>query len=269
MKKLLLVLSLALITGLAQAKTYKVFVGTPAGSGADVQTRKLFTEVSKETGDTFVVVNKPGANFVISYNAFLEDAKGGNSAIMFSPTALQLALHDRNETFEGKGLVVLHKINYFVATRSDSPIKAAADIKNLNIGSAFAVSELLVKQYLSDNNVIPYKSDNEATMALLKGEVPAVSTNSMNNALVANADKIKVINAFPQNVVGMSAYAVNKEFPEAERAKLNEVINKVIKGEEFKTWLKSVFSLNVEGGSTARYDELNNRLLGELFKVKK
>jgi tripartite-type tricarboxylate transporter receptor subunit TctC len=67
----------------------------------------------------------------------------------------------------------------------------------------------------------------------------------------------------------MSAYAVNKEFPEAERAKLNEVINKVIKGEEFKTWLKSVFSLNVEGGSTARYDELNNRLLGELFKVKK
>lgn len=269
MKKALLILSMILATTFANAKTYKVFVGTPPGSGADIQTRKIFNEVSKETGDTFVVINRPGANFLISYNAFLEEAKSGNDTIMFSPTALQVALRDKGDTFEGKGLIVLHRINYYIATRNDSSIRNRNDIKNLNIGSAFAVSDMLTKMYLNDNTIINYKSDNEATLALLKGEVPVISTNSMNNALVANSDKVRIINTFPENIVGMSAYAVNKDFSENDRKRLNEAMNKIIQGDEFKNWMRTTFSLSVEGGSTDKYDELNNRMLNEIYKVKK
>lgn len=269
MKKFLIVLTMLFATAFAHAKTYKVFVGTPPGSGADIQTRKIFNEVSKQTGDTFVVINRPGANFTVSYNAFLEEAKSGNDVIMFTPTALHASLRDKGDTFEGKGLIVLHRINYFVAALNDSQIKTAKDIKNQNIASAFAISDTLVKLYLSDNNIVNYKSDNETTLALLKGEVPVISTNSMNSALIANSDKIRIINAYPENVVGMSAYGVNKEFPEVERKKLNEVMNSIIQSDEFKQWMKSTFSVQVEGGSLNKYDELNNRMLNEIYKVKK
>ena len=271
MKKLIMILCMMLFASFANAKTYKVFLGTPAGSGSDIQTRKLFDEVSKETGDTFVVLNKPGANFLISYNAFLEEVKNGQPAILYNATTLSIALMNKGETPEVKGLIALHKVHYYLVVKEESYIKTVSDMKKLNIGSTSLVSELLLKTYLSgiDYAIIPYKSENESTLALLKNEVDAISTNSLNNLLLSQPDKFRMLSVYPENVVGITGYSVSKDFSEVDRKQLNSVMNKIIRSSEYSTWMKNTFGINVEGGSVNRYDELNDKLLNEIVKVKK
>lgn len=270
MKRILIMLCIMFVTTFANAKTYKVFVGTPPGSGSDIQTRKLFDEVSKETGDTFIVLNKPGANFVISYNAFLEEVKNGNPAILFNATTLSIAMSNRGESLDLKGLIALHKVHYYVAVLEQSSFKSINDLKKTTIGSTSLVSEILIKSYLNNDNVIvPYKSENDSTLALMKGEVAAISTNSVNSILVTQSEKFRIINAYPENVVGITGYSVSKDFSESERKSLNAAMNKVVQSVDFKSWIKSTFNVSTEGGSPNRYDELNDKMLDEIYKRKK
>ncbi len=262
---------------MSYAKTYKVFIGTPAGSASDIQTRKLFDEVEKETGDNFIILNKPGAAFIVAYKAFIEESKTNPNVILFSTSGIMVNAYitspnsgiDPNN--EIKGLMLLQKLHYFLIVRNDFPYKSAKDIKGkVSIGTTTFSSDILVKNYLAnvDYQIIPYKSENESTFAVLKGEIDMASSHNVNTVLIANQDKLRVIREYPENMVGVVGYSVIKDFPEDEKRKLNSVMNKIIKTKKYSSWMMETAGTEPIGGTGEKYDEILRNSFNEIIKLK-
>ena len=269
-------LVLACAVCVAQAKTYKVFMGTAPGSASDIQTRKLFDEVGKETGDNFVVINRPGAGFLVSYRAFIEESRTNPDVILFYGTGglslVQLGPPvDIDPLNELKGLMALQKVYYFVVVRSDSKYNTPADLKGkTNVGTVTTLSEFLVKRYMSqaDLQTVAYKSENESMFALLKNEIDAASSNNNNTLLITHRDKLRVIRPFPDSMVGVVGYHVIKNFPEDEKQRLNRAMNKVLKSPGFTAWMRETTGYDPEGGTGELYDELWRHGANEVNKLK-
>lgn len=277
MKKIITTLILTLFLCVSHAKTYKVFIGTSPGSASDIQTRKLFDEVSKETGDTFVILNKPGAAFLVAYKAFMEESKTNQNVILFNVISSLITAYITNPNGEIdpnnelKGLMPLQKVHYFVVVRSNSNYKTASDlVGKINIASTSVLSELLIKKYLAHASyqIVPYKSENDSMFALLKNEIDVASSHNINTALLANKDKLRVIKVYPENMIGAVGYSVPKDFPEDEKRKLSLVMNKVVKSTEFSSWMKETTGFEPEGGSGEKYDEILRNSFNEIIKLK-
>lgn len=256
----------------ANAKTYKVFIGTSAGSSSDIQTRKLFDGVSEITGDSFVILNKPGASFIVSYKAFMEESRNDKNVILFNTTSLLVnkyvlgAGEDIDPLNDIKGLMALQKVNYFIAVRSDSNIHSLKDIdKKVNIGTTSAVSDLLVKNNFKkfDYQIIPYKSENESMLALLKGEIDVASTHSINTVITTQRNKFRIINVYPENMVGLVGYSVLKDFPNDDLIRLNRAMNNVLSNQDF-----SAFGTGFLGGSPEKYDDSQKKTFNEILRLK-
>lgn len=270
--KNVLIFVLCLFLNFAHAKTYKVYLGTSPGSASDIQTRKLFDDVSRETGDTFIVLNKPGANFLVAYKSFIEDSKTNKDVILFNTSSIMLTAYVNEPTLgidpinDVKGLMMLQKVNYFLAVREDSVYKNLSDIKGkINIAITSSVSELLVKKYLVgvDYQIIPYKSENESMAALLKGEVDVASTHNINTLLNTQKEKFRILKPYPQNMIGTVGYSVPLDFPEDDKKRLNRAMNNALKTEEFNN-----MGVEFVGGSGEKYDEQQKKTLGEIIKLK-
>jgi tripartite-type tricarboxylate transporter receptor subunit TctC len=262
MKKLLAVI-FCLLALTANAKTYKVFVGTPAGSGSDIQTRRLFDEVGKITGDTFVVFNKPGANLMIGYKSFIEESMREPNVILHGGSVYAVNAYLLKDTTidpinELKGLVLTQYVTSLVVVRNDSPYNSLKDLTGrINAGVSNPLSEFLLASEVPKNNdfqIVNYKSDNESTMALLSKTVDVVGTTTFNPYLKSHADSLKVIHTHYTQVG--SGYAVYKTFPEDERIKLNKALNEVLRNPEVVEWLTSSFRFKPVGGAPEKYDQM-------------
>jgi tripartite-type tricarboxylate transporter receptor subunit TctC len=276
MKKIL-VLLLALFLSNAYAKTYKVFIGTSAGSTSDVMTRMIFDKVSKETGDTFVIINKPGAALLVSYQAFLAESKNDPNVILYSVAQMVVPSYITNPELktdplnEIKGLTMLQKIHYQLVVRSDSKINTVKDIKGkLNIGSTNKMSDLLFQREfpVGDFATIAYKSENETITALLKGEIDIANGHTINTLVKVHQDKLKVLRPYP-DVVSVHGYSVATNFPEEERRRLGKIISNIILSPEISNWILNTTGIPAEGGTGERYDKFildYKRAAFELFK---
>lgn len=254
------------------AKTYKVYVGTPPGSTSDMQARMIFDSVSKQTGDTFVILNRPGAGFVISYRAFLEDSKNNPDVILFSISSMLLPDSKMDPINEIKGLVLLHKIHYFLVALEDSKFKTVGDIKGkLNVSITSPTSEILVTKNFPNSGVqtIPFKSENDALMSLLKKEIDLSSSNNMNSGLSSHKDKLRVIKAYPDNFFGFVGYSVPMNFPEDDKIRLNSAINKALESPEIRNWFKDIVGEYPSGGSPEQYDKMTRHVKKELETLHK
>lgn len=262
MKKLLAVI-FCLFALTANAKTYKVFVGTPAGSGSDLQTRRLFDEVGKITGDTFVVFNKPGANLMIAYRSFVEESMREPNAILhggsiYAVNAYLLKDATIDPINELKGLILTQYVTSLVVVRNDSPYNSLKDLTGrINAGVSNPLSEFLLASEVPKNNdfqIVNYKSDNESTMALLSKTVDVVGTTTFNPYLKSHTDSLKVIHTHYTQVG--TGYAVYKNFPEDERIKLNKAFNEVLRNPEVVEWLTNSFRFKPVGGTPEKYDQM-------------
>lgn len=254
------------------AKTYKVYVGTPPGSTSDLQARMIFDAVSKQTGDTFVILNRPGAGFVISYKAFLEDSKNNPDVILFSISSMLLPDAKIDPVNEIKGLVLLHKIHYFLVALEDSKFKTVSDIKGkLNVSITSPTSEILVTKNFPNSGLqtIPFKSENDALMSLLKKEIDLSSSNNMNAGLSSHRDKLRVIKAYPDNFFGFVGYSVPMNFPEDDKIRLNSAINKALETPEIRNWFKDIVGEYPSGGSPEQYDKMTRYVKKELETLHK
>jgi tripartite-type tricarboxylate transporter receptor subunit TctC len=136
-----MMLLLSMAATLSFAETYKVIVGTPPGSGSDTQARRVFDLVSKETGDTFIIMNKPGGAFVVSYRVFQEESKTSPNVLLLTHGSTLITSYVTNvdqkldPLTETKGLIAFQRIRHFIVVREESNIQTAKDIKGkLNIG---------------------------------------------------------------------------------------------------------------------------------------
>lgn len=79
-----LLAAIALVPGAALAQSWPVkpvtlVVGTPAGGAVDAYARALADQLAKQTGGTFLVDNKPGANGNLSAEAVLQAPADGHT----------------------------------------------------------------------------------------------------------------------------------------------------------------------------------------------
>ena len=269
-KKIFTILfGLFVLTSLSHAETYKVYVGNAAGSLSDVYSRKVFEHVEKITGDNFVIINKPGADQLLAYQAFLEESRHNPNVIYSSGTATQVSSYAAHPELkldplkDTKSLITVALVKYHLIVRSDSPVKSVADLKGkVNIGSSNSTTTTLIsKSKLPvDLQIIPYKSDNEIILALLKNEINVASAISLNPLIRTHKDSIKIISSFDQlGVTGATGYTVANSFPEEKFNRIHRALDQVLQHPDIRQWFVTNMGTAPVGGSPKQYDKVLQR----------
>lgn len=259
---------------LATPTTYKLITPAATGGIADIVARRLLEEVSKETGDTFIVINRPGAGFIVSHKAFLTELKTSQNVILFTSTQTKVSAYITNKEAEIdpnneiKGLFALLKMNYLLAAREDSKIKSLTDLnEKVNISYSSVVSEAITKYFLPKGNyqLVPYKSEVDAINAMISNQVDLVST--VDFTLRPFNKNLKIFKPFPNNISPVNGFSVAKNFPTDKLMKLNLAMNKVVKDKNFSSWIKESSGLEVVGGTPEQYDEILDKFFIEFSKT--
>lgn len=267
-KKLFTIL-FGLVVLTSHAETYKIYIGNSAGSLSDVYTRKIFDHVEKITGDNFVVINKPGVDQMLAYQAFLEESRANPNVIYSSGTATQvssylvhpqLKLDPLNDT---KSIITVARVKYHLIVKADSSIKTIKDLSGkVNIGSSNSTTTTLVaKSNLGPEiQIIPYKSDNEIILALLKNEIPLATAISLNPLIRTHKDNIRIISSFENlGVTGATGYTVSKSFPDDKAKNINRAVNQVLAHPDIRQWFIANMGTEPMGGTPEQYDQIIQR----------
>ena len=182
-------------TAQANAATYpskpvKVLVGFSAGGGLDLLARIVAQRMSDQTGQAFVVENRPGAGSNVAGEAVAKGAPDGytlmhtNAALM----SINPALYSKMSFSPMKDLAPLSHVAslpFVVTVRSDLPIKSLADLRNfakanpgkLNMGSGGngGTPHLALELFKSQNKLdivhVPYKGSSDALKDMLGGSI--------------------------------------------------------------------------------------------------
>lgn len=265
MKKIL-VLIFALFALSVSAETYKVYLGTPPGALSDVYTRKLFDLVHQDTGDVFIILNRPGADQLVAYKEFLEESKVNNNVIYSSGTSSLVASYLNHAELkldplqDTKSLFLIMPVEYYLIARQDSSINSINDIRGkINVGSSNSTNATLMRLSNFENSVIniPFKGDNDIILSLLQKEIDIANIISINPLLKIYKDKIKIISKFENiKIVGAVGYTVAKDFPDDRTLKLNHALNTAIHRAEIQQWFYDTFSEYPAGGPPSKYDTI-------------
>lgn len=231
------------------AEQYKVIVPFNAGSTPDVQTRKIFSTVAKQTGDNFVVFNKGGAETLIGYKYFLEESSVDKNVLYFSHSSYYNIFLTDEEKFSidknSKPVATVQKFTYSLVTRKDSLLDDVSQVRGkLNIGGTVKLCLRALEAVKKDKDLqfIPYASDTDAFLNMLKGDLDLVCTGSNSVAYAAVKDKTKTLRNFQKEVnIGVtSGFLASKLMLDDEVKKLNQAINTAYKDEELKSWFLEV-----------------------------
>jgi tripartite-type tricarboxylate transporter receptor subunit TctC len=129
-------------------KPVKVLVGFPAGGGLDVLARIVAQRMSEQTGQQFIIENKPGAGSNIAGEVVAKSAPDGYTLLHTNAALMSInpALYTKMSFAPMKELVPLSqlvRLPLVVTVRSELPIKTLAELRDyaranpgkLNMGS--------------------------------------------------------------------------------------------------------------------------------------
>lgn len=267
MKKIFLIL--AMICTMAQAETYKVYVPFAAGSSFDILVRKVLDVAQTKSNDLFVVFNKPGAEGMIAYRAFLEDS---SPKILTTTTALLLD-ENLNVQDQTKSMIFYFKLGFLLVALKDSNLNTISDVRGkLNIGSAGRNQDILLKSLVKDPDVqtIRYTSDNDVVNGILRKELDLANISDGNFIFKGNKDKFKVISNYDiTNITFGGGFSVHKSMPHSELIKLNGIFNDAFQDEGFRKWLFDRLEKTPVGGKPEVQDKIVNdiRVFFEKHKI--
>lgn len=196
--KLLGVFFMALSAGTVLAQswppaTVRIVVPYPPGTEPDVLARDLGNALSRQTGKSFVVENKPGANSIVGTDAVVKAEGDGSTLLMVDRLAvvtnpqLYSKLPYQWETAL-KPVSDLGGVNLFLGVRDGLPVKnlmefiqyAKANPKKINVGTGgnghvnHIGMEMLAQAHGLSFTYVPYKGVGPAVLGLLTGEVDVV-----------------------------------------------------------------------------------------------
>ena len=267
MAKIFALLLTLMIYGSVKAETYQIYLGVAPGGPADVMVRKIFAEMEKRTKDTFVVLNRPGSDFVVSYQAFQQESTRNrnvifvNNAGFYLSTQTDYAHLNINPITDSKSLITLVSFDMLIISRKGSPIRGMADLRGkINLGYAGTTTKLLAEKLNLDPNIylIPYKSDPAVIMALLADEVPVGTTLDISPIYRQYRQNFQVIGNSKQllgvsNAFGLS---VPQRMPDAQVTALNLAINQVLSDPEFIDWFVKTYHKRPHGGNPQEFDSI-------------
>jgi tripartite-type tricarboxylate transporter receptor subunit TctC len=192
---------LALLAGLAvpaaaqDAASYpnrpaRIFVPYGPGGVGDLTMRLLAQKLTENTGEQFIIENRPGAGGSLSAKAVLgAEADGYSMAVTGNGQAISMTLFKRTRTYDVLNdftqVAIVGTFEMLLAVKRDSRFKSLRDVidfarKNpgklnigaVNPGSTQNLSAHLFKQTTGvDVAIIPYKTTPSLVTAILRGDV--------------------------------------------------------------------------------------------------
>lgn len=196
MKRFLAALLAALAPLMAGAQQYpskpvRVILHFPAGGSTDVVTRTLAQAMSEQTGQPFVVENRPGADGAIAAQAIMQSAPDGytlfvatNTAMMQVPLLKKSPPYDPVTSFTPVSLVgryafflvVTPKLG--VGSMKELVAYAKANPGKVNFATYSGASQLAYEQIVKNMGVdmlrVPYKGEAPSVADILGGQIHAV-----------------------------------------------------------------------------------------------
>lgn len=173
------------------SRLVKVIVPFSAGSGTDILARVLAEQLSKSTGQTFIVENKQGADGIIGTDQVVKAAPDGHTwgVIPSSPIVMNPALYDKMPFDPMKDLIPVANIaavGCVLGVQPELPVhnvqelvayaKAHPGKLNYAAGSTFThlAGEMFKHLSGTDMQAIPYKGTAPQVTAMLSKEVQVI-----------------------------------------------------------------------------------------------
>jgi tripartite-type tricarboxylate transporter receptor subunit TctC len=170
-------------------KTVRVIIPFPPGGTLDFIGRTLAQKMSEQTGQTFVIENKPGGNGFIGADAVAKAPADGYtllfnaSTFTTGPMVAKNAPYDVNRDFTP--VVLVAQAPLAVSVNNDLPVKDIASLMahakanpgklNFAIGSTGSAghlsTELLKRAGGLDLTIVPYKGTAPAFQDLVGGQI--------------------------------------------------------------------------------------------------
>ncbi len=177
------------------SKTVNIIVGYKPGGSTSILGRKLADSLSKKTGATFIVLNRPGANSNVAMRDVLKAKPDGYNLMLVSiSNAINQSVYkdlEFNLVTDYQPLALLGTIPNVLAVNPKLPIKTLDDYlkyakehpgkvtcSNPGNGSSAHLSCLLLNDRTGiDARPIPYPGSGPSMTALVAGEVDSALDN--------------------------------------------------------------------------------------------
>jgi tripartite-type tricarboxylate transporter receptor subunit TctC len=193
------------------SKTVTIVIPFPPGGTLDVVGRMLAQKLTEQTGQSFIVDNRPGAGGTIGASA-VKNARPDGYTLLFSPSTfvstpmtMPTLPYDAVKDFTPVALVA--KAPLAIAVRQDLPFSdvkglvayAKANPGNMTfaIGSSASAghmsTELLKRAGGIEYLIVPYKGSGPAYQDLVGGRIDAFIDPILGSSSHAKAGKLKVI----------------------------------------------------------------------------
>jgi tripartite-type tricarboxylate transporter receptor subunit TctC len=173
------------------SRPVKFIVPFSAGSGTDLLARMLAEQLTKSTGQAFVVENKQGADGIVGTEQIVRSAPDGYTigVIPSSPIVMNPALYPKMPFDPAKDLIPVANIasvGCVLGVQPELPVKSVQDLVNyakahpgkLNYAAGSTFTHLAGERfkYLSGTDIVavPYKGTAPQVTAMLGKEVEVI-----------------------------------------------------------------------------------------------
>ena len=196
------------------SKTITMVVPFPPGGVADIVARPVAEAMGRELGQAVVIENKPGAGGGIGM-AYAAHAKADGHTLLMALSSLSVlptadVVLGRSPMFQHKELRAIARYTAdptVLAVRADSPWKTTQDFiddakkrpelisygSSGNYGTMHVPMEILAQSSDIHLNHIPYTGAGPAVVALLGGQIDAVSTGPATVLQHIRAGKLRAL----------------------------------------------------------------------------
>ena len=192
-------------------KPVKIFVGFAAGGAADIVARQLGAKLGEQTGQTFIVDNKPGATGTVAATAAARSPADGYSLLLTSQSTMVVApaiypklgfdpvkdLTPLTMLVNMPMLLVVHpSVSAKTVQELMAMIKGGKDMAYASAGAGgpqHMAAELFASMGKFKLTHVPYKGEAPALTDLLGGQVQLMFANLPAVMPYMQSDKLRVL----------------------------------------------------------------------------
>ncbi len=224
------------------AKTVRVIIPWPPGGLTDIAGRLVFAKISEQTGQQFIIDNRPGATGSIGSEMLAKSAPDGYTLMVHSASHISNAYtypklgYDTLRDFTLAGFLVAQ--TGLLATHPSLPVKSVKELVALarkhpdqilyasSGNGSFSHMAIALLNSMSGTRMlhVPYKGGGPATTAMVSGESQLIAGTPAALATQLQSQRLRLL--------AVTADTRLKQFPDAPT-----VAESGVPGYEYRGWV--------------------------------